>query len=776
MKQKNGSRPSWRVTACPEHIGLARRAAREGSVLLKNEGGVLPFSLGARLAVFGKAQHDYVKGGGGSGDVTTAYVRTVWDGLVQKEQEGKLSLFRPLSEFYRSFVEQQYAAGLQPGGLPEPVLPDGLLEQARRSADTAVLVFCRFSCEGRDRTARPGDGDFYLSASEQALVEAVKGAFPRIVVVLNIGAVMDVSWFAREPRIQSALLGWQGGMEGGAAIADLLCGDACPCGRLADTFALGYPDYPSAAEFSRSSGGTEYTEDIYVGYRYFETIPGASDRVLYPFGYGGSYTSFSLRPRVCETRDDRFRVVVKVTNTGCCAGRTVVQIYCQAPVGRLGKPARVLVGFSKTQSLEPGGTQEVTVCFSAADFSSFDDTGEVCRSSYVLEAGDYRFYAGEDVRSAQPLDLVYSLAEDRVLERLTSLCPPRALRKRLCSDGSFQAGPAADDAAPALPYDREVVPADGSQPTGFPRPAREKARPEWEDLRAGRFSPEAFADSLTEEEKLRLLGGQPNMGIADTGGLGGMASRGIPAVMTADGPAGLRIRPEHGVATTAFPCATLLACCWDPSLTFQIGRAAAEEAQENGISIWLAPAVNIHRDPLCGRNFEYYSEDPLLTGTLASAMVQGIQSVGVAACLKHFACNNKEEDRRESDSRLSERALREIYLRAFAICVRQARPWTVMSAYNAVHGVRASENRQLLTGILRNEWGFQGLVMTDWYTHSSQYREIAAGNDVKMACGMPEHTLEMLRSGQLSPRAVQESVVRLLRLLLRLDAGRDSDP
>ena len=266
-----------------------------------------------------------------------------------------------------------------------------------------------------------------------------------------------------------------------------------------------------------------------------------------------------------------------------------------------------------------------------------------------------------------------------------------------------------------------------------------------------------------------MLGGQPNRGPANTFGFGNLSLFGIPNAMTADGPAGLRIQPQCGVCTTAFPCATLLACTWNEGLLYAVGKAAAEEIKENGIGIWLAPAINIHRNPLCGRNFEYYSEDPLVAGTLSGALVRGVQSEGVATSVKHFACNNKETNRRESDSRLSERALREIYLKNFEICVKTAQPWTIMTSYNIINGTRASENKELLTGILRGEWGFEGLVTTDWYTHGEQWKEIAAGNDIKMGCGMPKHTLKMLQDGKLDRQDVISSVKRLLELLLKLD-------
>ena len=290
------------------------------------------------------------------------------------------------------------------------------------------------------------------------------------------------------------------------------------------------------------------------------------------------------------------------------------------------------------------------------------------------------------------------------------------------------------------------------------------------DVAEGKATLDALLDSLTVEEMISMLGGQANRGPANTFGLGGLRRHGIPNVMTADGPAGLRIEKQCGVTTTAFPCATLLACTWDEALVEEIGCAAALENKENSIGVWLAPAMNIHRNPLCGRNFEYYSEDPLLTGKMAAAMVRGVQSQGISACVKHFACNNKEVNRADSDSRLTERALREIYLKGFEIAVKEAQPWTLMTSYNIVNGVRASENKELLTDILRGEWGYQGLVITDWWNHSTNHdREVAAGNDIKMPRGMPDTLLAAVKDGSLSIDCVRASTRRLLEMILKLD-------
>lgn len=759
-----------RVTASQAHIDLSREAACEGMVLLKNEGNVLPLTAGTRIALFGKAQADYVKGGGGSGDVTVAYTRSLLDGLRMKEAEAKVHIFAPLSEYYANYMKEQYAQGQEPGRCPEAAVPAELMKEARAFADTAIITLCRFSGEGWDRTGTPYDGDFYLSREEEAMVHAVEAAFPRVIVVLNTGGMMDTLWFKDNEKIQASLLAWQGGIEGGLAMADVLCGDVCPSGHLTDTFAVDFAAYPSSDTFNEPQDYVEYNEDIFVGYRYFETIPGAAEKVCYPFGYGLSYTTFAIENCAAHCEGDEIVVTAKVTNTGTVAGKQVVQVYCQAPQGRLGKAARTLAGFSKTALLSPGESETVSIHFPVYTFASYDDEGAVCKAAWVLEKGDYAFFVGDNVRDCHQVDFVYTLAENRILEQVEARCRPQRLSWRMKADGSR----ADVENALALPFPEFDQ---ANAPKGWITPENKwnaldkpvNAEHSLLDVAEGRITLDDFMTTLSLEQMVYLLGGQPNRGVANTSGFGNLNSHGIPNVMTADGPAGVRIEPQCGVTTTAFPCATQLACSWNTEIVERIGRAAAMEMKENGLGVWLAPGMNIHRNPLCGRNFEYYSEDPLVTGRMATAMVRGVQSQGVGTSVKHFACNNKEVNRVDSDSRLSERALREIYLKGFEIVVREAQPYTLMTSYNIVNGVRASENKELLTGILRGEWGFEGMVTTDWWNHGSHYKEIAAGNDVKMARGNPEHTLQMIREGKLDERDVRDCCRRLLEMILRLE-------
>ena len=784
-----------RVTASPEHLALSRRAAQEGMVLLKNQGELLPLVPGSRVALFGKGSFDYVKGGGGSGDVTAAYVKNLYDGL---KEEG-VSLYEPLSDFYRDYVEKRYEAGDVPGLMAEPELPQSLVDSARGNADVAVIVLSRFSGEGWDREPvfyqepdypwpdelnmprKAKDifprGDYYLTGEEQRVVNQVRAAFDKVAVVLNAGGVVDVSWFCENDRISSALLAWQGGMEGGAAIAALLTGKANPCGKLPDTFARDLSDYPSTARFHDSPHYVEYTEDIYVGYRYFETLPGAAERVCYPFGYGLSYTSFALETAGTGAENGKIRVAVRVTNTGNCPGKEVVQLYYSAPWGLLQKPRRCLAAFQKTKLLEPGESETVELSFAIADMASFDDLGKIAPSAWVLEKGRYALYMGTSVRDAGELDWAWEQKETETVRQCGDVLAPSHLAERLLADGSYEklpAAPAVDTNAnlfqPLTAAQSEAVaPAvPGRGRWMLTQPFPEGVQP-LSAVAEGGLTLDQFMAQLSDSDLIHLLGGQPNVGVSNTFGLGNLPEYGVPNLTTADGPAGLRIQPEAGVCTTAWPCATLLAATWDPELTARVGAAAAAEVKENNISVWLAPAVNIHRSPLCGRNFEYYSEDPLLTGRLAGAMVRGIQSQHIAATVKHFACNNKETNRKYSDSRLSQRALREIYLRAFEIIVREEQPWAIMSSYNVVNGRRASESRELLTDILRDEWGYTGLVMSDWWTRGEHYKELLAGNDLKMANGYPERVEEAMKLGAVSRSDLETCARRVLELILEID-------
>lgn len=742
-----------RVSGCPDHIALSRKIAGEGMVLLENNG-LLPLKAGTRVALFGTGTLEYIQGGGGSGKVYPAYVYNLYEGLLEKAPQ--ITVYEPLTQFYYDYASSRIEALGAKEILAEPAVPGDLLSDAARNADVAILVIHRYSGEGWDRSAEKGD--FYLTDMEEQLVQDVTGAFAHTVVVLNVGGMVDTAWIRSNPRIDGALLAWQAGMEGGAAIADILCGDVNPSGKLTDTFAKEFSDYPSADTFNESDDYVEYFEDIYVGYRYFETIPGAKEKVVYPFGYGLSYTTFSLSKPVAAQVDNHIQVQLTVTNTGFRPGKEVVQIYFSAPQGVLGKSRISLAGFQKTKLLAPCETQEITVTFPIADMASYDDTGKLCVSAFVLEQGDYTFFAGTSCRDLQAADYRYHVSDAYIVtKQLTQKCASNLLNRRMLADGSFEPLPA----FALIHYPAQLL-------TDAVQSHPEKPLP-LSSVAEGQISLDDFVAQMTDAELIEMVCGIPNRGVANTCGWGGIDRLGIPAVMTVDGPAGVRLKPTIGIPTTAWPCATLLACTWNTDLAYDMGVAGGLECKENGLATWLTPALNIHRNPLCGRNFEYFSEDPFISGKFAAAQVQGIQSTHTAASPKHFVANNKETNRYYSDSRVSERALREIYLRGFEICVKEAQPWTVMTSYNIVNGRRTCECFELIEGILRQEWGFDGMVITDWYGPCNQEHCIIAGNDVRMPSGIPDAVREALRYQRIRRCHLVVCVKHILEMILKLD-------
>ena len=773
-----------RITASKKHTELARRVAGEGMVLLENRNGALPLKADERVALIGKGNYDYVRGGGGSGVVYCPYTVTLRQALEEKAAAYKVVLTPGLTSMYdayiakeeeriaieapkqrlmisrikesneRFYAEQRWRKNCM---IQELDLTDEQIAQAAAQADTAIISISRYSGEGIDRTADPEFADFYLSDVEKRLIERTKKAFKKTVIVLNVGGMVDSEWFIKDEQIDAVLLGWQAGMEGASAVADILVGDVNPSGKLVDTFADSFDAYPSSATFNESDEYVEYTDDIFVGYRYFETIPGAAARVNYPFGYGKSYTEFALSARFGHESDGRIALSATVTNTGKCAGKEVVQVYVTAPQGKLGKANKVLVGYEKTRLLAPGESQTVVISITADQLASFDDIGAVQKSAWVLEKGDYRFFIGSSVREGAYVDYVYTVAEDTVAEQLTAYCQPVKSFPRLQADGSYSTV-AAGTVGDCLPENTELSGTAPEDVRGFFRVVEHE------------ISLEDFMAQMTDADLVHVVCGQESRGVCNVGTMGGVNRLAIPYVPTTDGPAGVRIVPETGVSTTAFPCSTLLACTWDPELARHIGEACGKEVRENNLGIWLAPGMNIHRTPLCGRNFEYLAEDPLVAGTIAAAVVRGAQSQKVAATPKHFCCNNKEGNRHYSDSRLSERALREIYLKGFEICVKTADPWCLMTSYNFVNGRRPCENSELMEGILRREWGFKGMVMTDWTNYADQCVELTVGNDVHMPMQSCDegYVLECLQSGKLKRADLQACAKRVLEMILKL--------
>lgn len=735
------------MTASDEHRKIARWAAAQGAVLLKNEDNILPIKKGRSVSVFGRGTLDYQQGGGGSGTVWTRHTTNLCEALWEKSREEKIRLLTYPCHFYGSKIYFEKAEG-------EPTPPEFMIDDVVNTDGVAVITISRFSGEGYDRKAEKGD--FYLTDEEKAMVDAICAKTDNVIVVLNVGGMIDTSFIKDNPRIKGALLAWQGGIDGCGAIADLLCGDETPSGKLCDTFARSFSDYPSAEHFNDSDDYLKYYEDIYVGYRYFETVPEAYNKVCYPFGFGLSYTTFDFTDINAKQDGENITVSVKVTNTGDFEGREVAQVYFSAPQGVLGKPRYELASFKKTKKLKQGESETLTLSFPINAMASYDDLGKLAESAYILEKGDYKVFIGNSVRSLADTGYVYTVDEDfRITEQLAPRCRPSELEKRMLSDGSFEEMPSFPQ---RRPHDNQ--PEFTYKPTDTPFT--------FEDLYNGKCTLDDFICQLTDEELVFLTGGHEGKSVSDTSGMGGLSKLSIPLANTSDGPAGVRFRTGLGMYSTCWPCATLVACSWDLEVAKAVALGGAKEMDENNLNIWLTPAINIHRNPLCGRNFEYLSEDPLLAGKIAAAEVKAMQESKIACSVKHFACNNKETNRKNSDSIVSERALREIYLKAFEIVVKEADPHTIMTSYNKLNGIYTSANYELITDILRGEWGYKGMITTDWETNAVPEEEIIAGNDVKMPNRDNEVLLKALKDGRLTRGDVAVCAKRILEMILKV--------
>ena len=707
----------------PEMSDTARLAAAEGIVMLRNDQNILPFQNDTVLSVFGRVQIDYFAVGYGSGgDVNEPYQFTLLDGL---EDCAELKVNETLKNLYKDWIAANPRDdgfwGHWPRCHEEMPVSDELAKSAAECSDAAVVVIGRSS--GEDRENALEKGSFYLTDTEQAMLNAVSSAFKKVVVLINSGSVMDMSWVdSLGKRCDLAVLYvWQGGMESGRAIADVLCGKVNPSGKLSDTIAKSYQDYPSSAHFGAQEYN-EYTEDVFVGYRYFETF--APEKVLYPFGFGLSYTQFSIEAAEAGSQRGVLSIQAKVTNTGSVPGKEVVQVYYGTPAGKLATPAKSLIAYAKTDLLQPGETQNLTLSFPAAHMASYDDDGRSGnRNCYVLEAGSYPIYLGSSVRDCRAV-YHYRVREQRVVEQLSEYCAPEAngAFSRLTTVWGKDRAFAAYEPVPLRRVSRKNRILD-RLPAALPETGDMGYR--LSDVASGRISLEKFTAQLSDRELEALTRGDYIMnsplGAAGNAAVYGgteqsLRDRGVSPVTATDGPSGIRL----AATASLLPIGTALACSWNAPLVEALYDLVGREMTKKGSHVLLAPGMNIHRDPLCGRNFEYFSEDPLLTGTMGAAFVSGIQKNGVSACPKHFACNNQETNRTHNDSRVSERALREIYLKGFEICVKTAKPRNIMTSYNKINGTWAHYNYELINGILRSEWGFDGCVMTDWWMRASK--------------------------------------------------------
>lgn len=754
-----------------KYLETSARAVSGGIVMLKNDG-ALPLKQGGTAAVFGRIQLHYYKSGTGSGGmVNVSKVIGITDGLL----DAGYKLDEQLLNAYREWDEQNpFDHGEGWGGEPwsqkEMPLTDELVGGAASRADAAIVIIGRTAGEEMDNKLEKGA--FLLSDLEEDMLRRVTSAFDKTVVLLNTGGLIDMSFMDRYP-VSAVMYVWQGGMVGGAGTAAVLTGEVSPSGKLPDTIAYEISDYPSDKFFG--SGDMDcYGEDIYVGYRYFETF--AKDRVRFPFGFGMSYTSFDIAASDFKLDGDKVTGSVNVKNTGSTPGREVVQIYCSAPQGKLGKPARVLCGFDKTRALQPGESQTLSFEIPLESVASYDDSGVTGhKSAWILEQGGYVFYAGADVRSASE---AYSLTlPETVVRQCKSALGPLTAFKRMVNSGGkpeFEDVPLTGE---AFPHDHAKLPAE------IPQTGDRGIR--LADVVNGKNTLEEFTAQLTDYDLSCIIRGEgmgsPKVTAGTAAAFGGVSDTltalGIPCACCDDGPSGMRL--DCGTKAFSLPNGTLLASTFDRPLMTELFTFMGLEMHTNQVDCLLGPGMNIHRHPLNGRNFEYFSEDPYLTGEMASAELAGLHSTGAEGTIKHFCGNNRETRRHFLDSVISERALREIYLRGFEKAVKKGGAKSVMTTYGQVNGVWTAGNYDLVTGILRDDWGFDGFTMTDWWANinrrgkapdKSDFAAMAmAQNDVYMVTAdgavCNDNTLDSLNSGELTRGELQRNAMNILRFL-----------
>ena len=730
-----------------KNIKRLRSHLGECTVLLKKDGS-FPLEKPGTIAAYGSGVRHTVKGGTGSGEVNSRYFITVEKGLKKAgftivngdwldaydriRADNKAAFYKSIKAKAKKEKKNVIAASMGAVILePEYDLP------LIFGADAAIYVVGRNSGEGNDRL--DVKGDYRLTDTEVRDILALNSRYERFMLVINAGGPVDLS---EVMEVGNILVLSQLGVETGRALAGLLLGKLCPSGKLTTTWAP-YKDY-GITSFGEKDD-TLYSEGIFVGYRYFDKV---GSKPAFPFGYGLSYTEFSHEFTEITASGPIVFLSARVKNIGGFRGREVLQAYLSSPAGAIEKAPKSLAGFAKTPPLAPGESEIVTISWDLRDMSSFDEA----RASYVLEAGRYLVHLGTssgDTAMVAALDL----DEEFVVRRVKNCLAGDVEEKIVCGDGL--AGSVDSAAELALirmdlsACETEVI--DYTQ-SAFPDPVLDKmSDEELAYLNMGGFNPKGGILSVIGDASGRVAGAAGESTSA-------LEAKGIGCLVVADGPAGLRLarhfykdrkgihaigstmpetmlellpgpvtllinltsRPPIGAKvyeqyTTALPIGTAISQSWNPKFAYLCGDIVGNEMEIFHVDLWLAPALNIHRSVLCGRNFEYFSEDPLVSGKFAAALTRGVQShKGKGVTIKHYAANNQETNRYGNSSNVSERALRELYLRGFEICIKESRPLAVMSSYNLINGVHTSESEELCKDILRSEFGFKGLLMTDW--------------------------------------------------------------
>lgn len=766
-----------------KYLKTAAQVVSEGIVMLKNKHQALPLKPDEEIALFGRIQFHYYKSGTGSGGmVNVSKVTNIVDGL----QESGIKLNQELLDVYHKWDNENPfdlgdGWGKEPWSQKEMPLEDSLAARAAKRCQTAIAVIGRTAGEEQDNSLT--EGSFLLSSDEKQMLTTVRRHFSKMIVLLNVGNIIDMNDLL-EISPDAILYVWQGGMTGGTGTADVLTGKISPCGKLTDTIAKHVEDYPSAPYFGDPVRNF-YSEDIYVGYRYFETF--APDKVLYPFGFGLSYTTFQIKTNDIMELSDKWDFIITVTNTGSCSGKEVVQIYCEAPQGKLGKPVRVLCGYEKTNTLSPGESQTVTISVSKTQTASYDDSGISGHAHcFILEEGDYHFYVGTDVRHAKK---TYTCTQNGTLvisSHQQALAPVEAferIKPVLTTDGyepQMEPVPLSevDETKRHLENLPKEIPFTGDRGIRLC------------DVRKGTHTMEEFIAQMTDYDLACVIRGEgmnsPRVTAGTASAFGGVSDElealGVPCGCCDDGPSGMRL--DCGTKAFSLPNGTMMACTFNRTLLTELFALTGLEMIANKVDCLLGPGMNIHRHPLNGRNFEYFSEDPYLTGTIASAQLHGLHQSGVTGTIKHFCGNNQETNRHDTNGVISERALREIYLKGFEIAVKEGHADSVMTTYGPINGVWTAGSFDLTTQILRNDWGFTGFTMTDWWANinrrgqavdKSDFAAMAiAQNDVYMVCAIgaenDDNILASLENGTLQRSELQRNAANICRFLMNTQA------
>lgn len=875
MNKYYGLKPGTITRQELEHTEIVREVAARGMVLMENDG-TLPLKKGMKIALYGTGAKNTEFSGLGAASFTSREEVSIMEGLesagiiitskkyleryaaeIQKQEDAYYSRMREfLKDSLIHAVVEMYGDPLVLGA--QPIIREEDLK-TDAEAEVAVYVISRTVGEGADR--RLVEGDYYLSAEEKENLRILSEHFEKLVVLLNTGSQIDTKYIRELPNLSAFMFVGQSAGSTGLAVADVLTGKVTPEGKFVDTWAENYEDIPNALNYAAMNGDLDdelYTEGIYVGYRYFDSFGVVP---AYPFGYGLSYTEFSMKTENVYKENGKLIIETVVTNTGdTYAGREVVQIYISEPQGELEKAYQDLKGFQKTNLLQPGDSEKVQVEINIRSLASYSEK----KAAWILEPGDYLIRVGNSSRNTS-IEAILRVEKEMICEQCRNLCADdwkmeemtltnvlpirnekdteeRKTAKIIKIDESDVVYICHDYRIPLWEKTSETIVKHGisGEFTG------EQPLLRFDDVVSGKLSLDDFVNSLSAKEMSYLCVGNAGdeeatfvtygSGNTKTDAIIPMApgtcdttrtmieSRGIPNMHMSDGGGGLRVLPQfevdkdgnlltEGVISvrnvdkiiggdyikdrvnndvyeqymTGLPVATMLAQTWDRDCWRKCGEIEGKEMQKSHVELWLAPSMNIHRNPLCGRNFEYYSEDPLITGECGAAVTKGIQSFRYAGVtLKHFACNNQEDNRHGTNAHISERAFREIYLKGYEIAVKEANPIAMMTSYNLINGIHSANHYDLLTSILRDEWGFDGMIMTDWGTTSSgeddkrKYKAstcwgcIRAGNDLIMpgAKADIESLYTSVKAGEVTMEELRICTKRILRTMLKLEAGR----